>query len=102
MKKKVGARNYALKFYKSKAWKERSVTYRKQHPLCERCLAKGIYTPAALVHHKIHIDENNMNDPFILLSDENLEALCHDCHNDEHSGRVEKARRFNPDGSLIL
>ena len=37
---KTGARNYARKFYSSKAWEKKSKAYRKAHPLCERCLKK--------------------------------------------------------------
>lgn len=96
-----GARNFALKFYKSKNWKAKSVSYRKQHPLCERCLKKGLYVPAQLVHHKIHIDQSNFEDPMILLNDNNLESLCRECHAQEHSTKGEKPL-FNPDGSLLL
>lgn len=95
-----GARNFALRFYKSKAWKHKSKTYRQAHPLCERCLAKGLYTPAELVHHKKHITEENQYDQNILFSDENLESLCRKCHGEEHSGS-EKAK-FDMEGRLIL
>lgn len=101
MKKYYGARNFAQKFYKSKFWKKKSLDYRKEHPLCERCLKKGLYVPSQCVHHKIHINEENYQDPKILYDDSNLEALCNQCHAEEHSGKGE-AVRFNPDGSLIL
>lgn len=96
-----GARNFALKFYKSKTWKSKSKAYRNEHPLCERCLAKGAYTPSQLVHHKIHIDESNYTDPNILYNDGNLQALCRDCHAEVHSNKPERAS-FNSDGSLNL
>lgn len=94
-----GARNFALKFYKSKAWKQKSKMYRALHPLCEKCLEKGIYTPSQCVHHKIHITRDNMSDPEILMGDNNLQALCRDCHAAEHSKR--QPVKFNSDGSLI-
>lgn len=97
---KTGARNFALKFYKSTAWKNKSVAYRKAHPLCERCLKKGLYVRSTLVHHKIHINMNNYRDPKILLDDSNLEALCTDCHAEEHS--TKEHIQFNADGSLVL
>lgn len=85
---KKGARNYARKFYNSGAWKKRRKAYRQAHPLCERCLAKGIYTEATCVHHKIHINEKNYTDPNILFGDDNLEALCDLCHSKEHSSET--------------
>lgn len=95
-----GARNFARKFYKSKMWERKSRLYRKQHPYCERCMEKGIYEPARLVHHKVHIDASNYRDPEILLSDSNLEALCKQCHYEEHNKK--ESLRFNPDGSILL
>ncbi len=98
---KKGARNFAIKFYKSKDWKKKSIQYRKEHPLCERCLKKGLYERSTLVHHKVHIDATNYRDPAILLDDKNLEALCDKCHAEEHNPSKPNIR-FNPDGSLII
>lgn len=53
--------------------------------LCERCLKKGLYTPAVIVHHKIWITPENINDPKITLSFDNLECLCRLHHEEEHS-----------------
>lgn len=98
---KKGARNFALKFYKSKTWKSASAAYRAAHPLCEKCLTKGIYNPAQLVHHRIHIDENNLSNPQITLNPDNLESLCRKCHGEEH--REERQTfEFAEDGSLVL
>lgn len=95
-----GARNYARKFYSSKAWTVKSKAYRKSHPLCERCLKRGIYTKSTCVHHKEHISKDNYNDTSILLGDDNLEALCDDCHAKEHSKRT--YYEFNEDGAMVL
>jgi 5-methylcytosine-specific restriction protein A len=45
-----------------------------QHPLCEICLKKGIYTPATEVHHKIPVADGGTN------AFDNLQALCKLCH----------------------
>ena len=45
-------------------------------PLCECCLKAGINKAATLVHHK---DRNKQN-----RSDDNLESLCINCHDEEH------------------
>lgn len=94
-----GARNYAQKFYGSKSWRTKSLNYRKAHPLCERCLKRGLYVPSECVHHKIHINKHNYHDWKILLDDDNLEALCNECHAKEHSGQT--TFEFSADGSFM-
>lgn len=98
--KKKGARNFAQRFYKSHAWEHLSRAYRMEHPLCERCLQKGIYHPSEITHHIIHIDEDNCHDPEILYGYDNLEALCRDCHGAEHSGYTPD--KFDEKGRLII
>lgn len=90
---------YAEKFYKSKAWQKTRKAYLKSvGGLCETCLAKGIITPAVIVHHKIHISPENINNPNITLSFNNLEALCRDCHALEHPEIYRlKSKRYRVD-----
>lgn len=94
------ARDFAKKFYSSKAWQScRNAYMKRAHYLCEECLRNGIYKPAEIVHHKIELDPINIEVPEIALSFNNLEALCRDCHakQHEHSGggwsRVNEKRR---------
>lgn len=96
---RTGARNFARKFYSSKAWEKKSKAYRKEHPLCERCLKRGLFTPSTCVHHKEHITKDNYHDPRVLFNDENLEALCDLCHAKEHSEG--SFFEFSEDGTLI-
>jgi 5-methylcytosine-specific restriction endonuclease McrA len=78
-------RDFAKTFYKSKAWQQCRASYLKSvGGLCERCLAKGLIKPAVMVHHKTYITPDNINDPNVTLNWNNLEALCQDCHTDEH------------------
>lgn len=73
------------RFYDSDIWKRcRSEYLSSVGGLCERCEAKGIIRPARIVHHKEYISAQNITDPAVLLSFDNLEALCQDCHNREH------------------
>ena len=51
---------------------------------CERCLERGLHVPAKIVHHKKYLSEENFGDPSVVFNFENLEALCHNCHNEEH------------------
>ena len=76
---------FAESFYLSKAWKETRKAYAKSRGnLCERCLAKGLYVPGEIVHHRVHLTPENISDPGVSLSWDNLELLCRDCHGEEH------------------
>ena len=79
------AREFARKFYSSKAWQDCRNEYAKRaHYLCENCLRNGIYKPGEIVHHKIELDPVNINKPEITLNFDNLELLCRDCHAEVH------------------
>lgn len=70
--------------------------------LCERCAAEGKLVPAKVAHHKIYLTRQNISDPSVALSWDNLEALCQDCHNKEHH-RSDKKKRyaFDEAGNLV-
>ena len=79
-------RDFAKAFYKSQAWKDcRAAYYAHAGGLCECCLAKGLYNPGVIVHHKEHISPDNITDPQILTDFSNLELLCRRCHAEKHS-----------------
>lgn len=69
------------------AWRVIRNRYIKQHPLCERCLVNGKYTPADLVHHKKPLSEGGSND------DSNLMSLCCSCHEKIHRERGDRQGR---------
>lgn len=74
-------RDFAALFYKSKAWQHcRDAYARSKRGLCERCLMQGRYNAGVIVHHKIHLTPDNINDPNITLNPDNLMLLCRDCH----------------------
>lgn len=78
-------KDYAAPFYKSKAWQHCRDSYVKSvGGLCEQCLKRGLYVPGEIVHHKIHLTPENIHDPGVALSWDNLVLLCRDCHADEH------------------
>jgi len=84
-------KEYAKTFYKSRAWEQcRNAYIKKTGGLCEGCLKKGQYNPAQIVHHKIHITPQNINEPSITLNFDNLEALCRFCHAEKHSNSVKR------------
>lgn len=104
------AKEYAQAFYHSQAWKNtRDAYYKLQRGMCERCtkeLAEGRITlkdvePGIIVHHKKHITPENINNPRVTLSFDNLELLCARHHNEEHKSKYEKRYRFDEYGNTI-
>ena len=97
-------REYDTSFYKSKAWLNCRAAYIKSiGGLCERCLAEGKIVPGYIVHHKIHLNANNITDPSITLNWSNLEYLCHDCHNKEHfKEKIEPRYSIDNEGHVIV
>lgn len=89
------ARDFAVAFYHSQAWKKCQASYTKQaHGLCEVCKSKGLIVPGVIVHHKIHLTPENISDPDITLNPGNLMLVCRDCHADIHR---ERTRRYTAD-----
>ena len=88
---------FAKPFYQSQEWKSARAAYlKKVGGLCERCLKKGLYNAAVIVHHRVHLTPENIRDPKIRTGFDNLEALCWSCHEKEHKGRQ---RRYMVDAS---
>ena len=78
---------YAEKFYKSQSWKNTRAAYMKSvGGLCERCKKAGLISAGEIVHHKIPITPENINNPDITLNHGNLELLCRQCHYLMHNG----------------
>lgn len=72
-------------FYISSAWKKKKRQILKdQNHECQRCKAKGIYKKARTVHHKKYLRDR----PDLALDDGNLEAICEECHYDEHHRKI--------------
>jgi 5-methylcytosine-specific restriction protein A len=94
------AKEWAKAFYKSAAWQDcRSAYIQSVFGLCERC---GV--PGAEVHHIIYLTPDNINDPYIALSWDNLELLCHECHTREHMSKYSATRddvMFDEYGNLV-
>mgnify|MGYP005773827199 CR=1 FL=1 len=78
-------KDFAKRFYKSKAWQKARDAYASSVGwLCEDCLSLGIYKPGEIVHHKIELTPDNINNPMISLSWDNLKLVCRECHAKEH------------------
>jgi 5-methylcytosine-specific restriction protein A len=94
------ARDFSKKFYNSKQWIKCRESYKQsKHGICERC-----DMPGEEVHHKVWLTPENINDPYITLSWDNLELLCQSCHSKEHMSKYDVVRddvMFNEKGDLI-
>ena len=82
-------------FYKSPEWRTaREIALMRDKYLCVLCAEEGKTVPAEVVHHKIHLNENNVQDPKIALSQDNLISICAKHHSDVHKGEYAKGRVF--------
>ena len=80
-------KEYARTFYQSKAWRDVSRLYMtSKNYVCERCGGVGV-----ICHHKKYITPANIGDLSITLNMDNLECLCQECHNREHSLKRSRA-----------
>jgi 5-methylcytosine-specific restriction enzyme A len=64
-------------FYSSTRWRKLREAYLRSQPLCEDCLSSGRVEAANHVHHK----RPRKQSPHLAFEWDNLEALCHACHN---------------------
>ena len=93
------AKDWAKPFYASAAWNKCRTSYLQSvNYVCERC-----NDMATIVHHKIYLTPENIDDPYITLNWDHLEALCHTCHTLEHhsNGIVREGLSFDSNGNLI-
>ncbi|MCM8900605.1 HNH endonuclease [Caldicoprobacter algeriensis] len=93
------AQEWARGFYNSKAWEKCRLAFlQSKFFICERCGGA-----ATIAHHKTRLTPENIHDPNITLNWDNLEALCQDCHNKEHSAKLPVAEglMFDENGDLV-
>lgn len=103
----IMARESSRQLYQSQAWKNTRRAYLKSRGgLCERCMAKGIITPAEIVHHKVPLTDDNVKDLNISLSWDNLQALCRVCHAEVHEdiymNRSKRRYTVNKNGTVDI
>lgn len=97
-----------VKFYKSYKWKQvRAAYFKKAKGLCEICLSKGIIKQGEIVHHKIEMDSETINDPKLALGFDNLQLVCRDCHAEIHDMKKKysgTSKRYKVDelGHVVL
>ena len=95
------AKEWAKRFYTSKAWiATRDRVMINEHYICRQC--KGINGPAEIVHHIIWLNSRNINDVNVTLNVDNLMPVCRVCHAIIHEGTPTTAEGliFNSNGEL--
>ena len=93
------AKSFSRKFYNSGAWVKTSQAYKiHKYGLCEKCGKVG-----EEVHHIIPLTPQNINDPNISLSWDNLMLLCRSCHEliEEKAKPTIEGIVFMPDGQIM-
>jgi 5-methylcytosine-specific restriction protein A len=60
-------------------WQKFRAVYLSLHPICVKCESKGYVVPAVLIHHVKPLDEGGSK-----YNEDNLQALCNDCHEEIH------------------
>lgn len=94
-------------FYKRKVWQNTRDAYLSSVGyLCEDCMERGIYEPAVIVHHKIHLNSQTVNNPDIALNWKNLKAVCRKCHAEEHGdyyqSKSKSQKRYSVDENGVV
>ena len=79
-------RDPAVRRRYGRVWKRIRDKYVLSHPICERCLEKGVLVPTEEVHHKLPLSQGGTHDK------NNLIALCKECHARIHA---ENGDRWN-------
>lgn len=105
------AQDWAVAFYHSPQWLRNRKNYMARvldtpfglipPMMCERCYQMGRMTPAKVVHHKVHLTPQNIDDPSVTLSYDNFMRLCQDCHAYVHTGYEPPRYTFDADGNPI-
>ncbi len=92
------AKPWAKPFYNSTAWQRTRYAYMvSKHGLCERC-----GKPGNIVHHRKALRPCDMSNTDRTLNWDNLELLCHQCHDIEHVSRHKKMLcGFDSEGNIL-
>ena len=103
------SKEFAREFYSSKRWQDVRENYAKEKfYICEKC-GKPTGKNELIIHHKIHLNPDNINNPAISLNKNNLQALCRVCHAQAHlKDKKEKPKKkkertivFDSDGNIV-
>lgn len=100
-RKQTDKRKLRQSAYNSTGWRKLRNKYIMEHPMCEECDKK----PSEDVHHIKSFIVNNEIDWGLLLDENNLQAVCKDCHGLHHSGKNKIKKEYfeeNEDSRYII
>lgn len=100
------AKEWAKPFYNSHAWAACREAYIKKRisidgGMCEVCHNY----PGYIVHHKVILTKQNIDDVNVTLNHDNLMYECKACHDEEEEhfvGRNRRAESLSRDGGLMV
>ena len=100
------AKEFSDAFYHSGPWKRaRREALKRDHGLCQHCLARGDAVIAVMVHHIVELTPANIGDPAVATDLDNLVSLCDTCHKIAHgwasAGRTRPGLAFDEEGNLV-
>ena len=91
------ARDFSRSFYKSDEWQTVRQAYIRIREgidggMCELCGKDYGY----IVHHKVWLTPDNINDPYIALDHQNLMYVCTSCHTMIHVPVESEEKKATP------
>ena len=99
------AQEFAKSFYNSKAWRNCRASFIAVRIAIDGGLCMTCHMELGkIVHHKVWLNESNINNPMIALNHDNLKYDCQTCHNQEKEGKEPEQPRyvFGTNGEVIL
>ena len=94
------AQDYADRFYNSTRWRKLSKLVAEKHfYICDIC---GRAAKRYIVHHKIKLTADNINNPDIALNENNLQLLCLECHTKLHEAQGDIHQRKDAGRTIIF
>ena len=97
------AQDFSRRFYNSKAWyNTRNAYFKNRAGLCEVCLSNGLYNQGEIVHHKIELTPENIDNPKISLDWNNLQLVCRECHEKLHGAKQRRRYEIDAAGNVLV
>jgi len=79
------------KFYNARKWRKVSTAYREANPMCEQCTRDGNVGHADVCDHIDGLD-NLLSAGRDAYAFDNLQSLCHRCHNKKSGKEAHKKK----------
>lgn len=100
------AKWFSKKFYESRRWRKCAKAYAESKLfICERCHNQHLKRDGTrqrwIVHHKIPLTPENIDDDMIAYGWDNLMFLCIECHNAIHGRQTGREMQWDDEGNLI-